>query len=596
MAKRCRLSAAQVAQMLQNESTDVDDDSDILEDSQDSEFSDTSQVASSDSDAGDDDDNDEEGSSKDGESETETLSAQWMRDSDASITLQPLLFTVQNVGVQITGINIPDDILEYFELFFTPSLVENIVAETNRYAKEKLQNQTLRARSIWRTWREVTVSEFKAYLGIILQMAMQDRGDIKDFFSTEWIDYTPFYRDVFSRERFLQIHWMLHVQPPSNDPGVEPQTRGRKVSNIVQHMRTKCMELFRPFHNIVIDESTIAFKGRSQYKMYNPQKPHKWGLRVFTLAHCKTGYLCAFEPYYGSDTTKCLPRSDLPFTARVVLHLCSELLQKVDVGDGYHLYTDRYYSGHSLSQELLKLGIHHTGTVMRNRQGLPADIKRNLKMKKHEVIAWSYQNKEMVLAWKDKRIIFMISTYFGSSTEIQQRRAKGGATEEFVKPTAIVEYTRHMGAVDRFDHYCSSYAFTRKSLKWWRKTFYWLLELAVVNSFILYKETNPSDDKITHIRYRKQLIQQLVGEQRAPGHSRRRGRPSTLDKEERLDKRQHFIATFPNKKTKDCMVCSDRKTAGARKKTAYYCETCSRKPGLHVGNCYKKYHTLTKFR
>jgi len=133
MAKRCRLSAAQVAQMLQNESTDVDDDSDILEDSQDSEFSDTSQVASSDSDAGDDDDNDEEGSSKDGESETETLSAQWMRDSDASITLQPLLFTVQNVGVQITGINIPDDILEYFELFFTPSLVENIVAETNRY-------------------------------------------------------------------------------------------------------------------------------------------------------------------------------------------------------------------------------------------------------------------------------------------------------------------------------------------------------------------------------------------------------------------------------------------------------------------------------
>ena len=188
MAKRCRLSAAQVAQMLQNESTDVDDDSDILEDSQDSEFSDTSQVASSDSDAGDDDDNDEEGSSKDGESETETLSAQWMRDSDASITLQPLLFTVQNVGVQITGINIPDDILEYFELFFTPSLVENIVAETNRYAKEKLQNQTLRARSIWRTWREVTVSEFKAYLGIILRMAMQDRGDIKDFFSTEWID------------------------------------------------------------------------------------------------------------------------------------------------------------------------------------------------------------------------------------------------------------------------------------------------------------------------------------------------------------------------------------------------------------------------
>ena len=426
-------------------------------------------------------------------------------------------------------------------------------------------------------------------------MAMHERGDIKDFFSCAWVDFTPFYRDVFSRERFLQIHWMLHVQPPATDAGA--QTRGRKISNIVQHMKAKSkyMELFRPFHNIVIDESTISFKGRSQYKMYNPQKPHKWGLRVFTMADCKTGYLCAFEPYYGATTMQSLPRPDLPFTARIVLHLCNELLQKVDVGDGYHLYTDRYYSGHSLSQELLTLGIHHTGTVMRNRQGLPVDIKRNLKMQKHEVIAWSHQDKEMVLAWKDKRIIFMTSTYFGSSTEIQQRRARGGATEEVVKPTVIVEYTRHMGAVDRFDHYCSSYAFTRKSLKWWRKTFYWLLELAVVNSFILYKETN-AFETVDHIRYRKQLIQQLVGEQRVLRCSRRRGRPSSSDKEERMDKRQHFIAVFPDKKTKDCMVCSDRKTPGARKKNAYYCETCSRKPGLHVGNCFKQYHTLTKFR
>lgn len=26
-----------------------------------------------------------------------------------------------------------------------------------------------------------------------------------------------------------------------------------------------------------------------------------------------------------------------------------------------------------------------------------------------------------------------------------------------------------MGAVDRADHYCASYAFSRKSMKWWRK-------------------------------------------------------------------------------------------------------------------------------
>jgi hypothetical protein len=43
-----------------------------------------------------------------------------------------------------------------------------------------------------------------------------------------------------------------------------------------------------------------------------------------------------------------------------------------------------------------------------------------------------------------------------------------------------------MGGVDISDQYISSYNFIRKSKKWWRKMFFWLLEVAVVNSFILY--------------------------------------------------------------------------------------------------------------
>ena len=98
----------------------------------------------------------------------------------------------------------------------------------------------------------------------------------------QWIDFTPFYADVFSRDRFNQIHWMLHIQPPSADDDSAQLTRGTKVRNMVIHMKQKCLELFHPHENIVIDESTISFKGRTQYKMYNPQKPQKMGFaRLF---------------------------------------------------------------------------------------------------------------------------------------------------------------------------------------------------------------------------------------------------------------------------------------------------------------------------
>jgi len=112
--------------------------------------------------------------------------------------------------------------------------------------------------------------------------------------------------------------------------------------------------------------------------MFNPQKPHKWGLRVFSLADCNSGYLCTFEPYYGSATANSLARPDLQFTARIVLHLCNEVKHKTNVRG----YTICSQTGHALAVELLSMDIHTTGTVMRNRQGLPSQLKQKLKLKK----------------------------------------------------------------------------------------------------------------------------------------------------------------------------------------------------------------------
>src|ERR1044072_2687709 len=93
-------------------------------------------------------------------------------------------------------------------------------------------------------------------------------------------------------------------------------------------------------------------------------------------------------------TTAILVRPDLPATSRIVVHLCEKLLQKSN-GSGYHLYIDRFYTGYALALELLNMKIHLTGTVQRNRQCMPDDMKKNLKMKLHEVIAYQYGHKVM---------------------------------------------------------------------------------------------------------------------------------------------------------------------------------------------------------
>ena len=66
-----------------------------------------------------------------------------------------------------------------------------------------------------------------------------------------------------------------------------------------------------------------------------------------------------------------------------------------------------------------------------------------------------------------------------------------------------------MGAVDRADHYCVFYSFTRNTLRWWRKILFWLLEVYVVNSFILYKKVTGLEG-LRHLANKKNLILQLV--------------------------------------------------------------------------------------
>jgi len=150
-----------------------------------------------------------------------------------------------------------------------------------------------------------------------------------------------FYCDVFSRHRFLQIHWILHLELPV--PYTGPITRGSKVKNFVHYIQNKSLQNFTPAQKIAVDESTVGFKGRIAFKAYNPQKPTKWGLRIYVLSCFETGYISSFEPYLGKETTESLSFPQLQFTTRIILHLYDKVLTKAG-GSGYHKYSDHYYT------------------------------------------------------------------------------------------------------------------------------------------------------------------------------------------------------------------------------------------------------------
>ena len=54
-----------------------------------------------------------------------------------------------------------------------------------------------------------------------------------------------------------------------------------------------------------------------------------------------------------------------------------------------------------------------------------------------------------------------------------------------------MDYNKNMKGVDHFDQMLKYYSFARKSTKWTKKMTMYLLQMAIHNSFTLYKQYNP---------------------------------------------------------------------------------------------------------
>ena len=163
------------------------------------------------------------------------------------------------------------------------------------------------------------------------------------------------------------------------------------------------------------------------------------------------------------------------------------------------------------------------------------------------------------------------------------------------KPRVVADYNQYMLGVDKMDQLVSYYSFLHKSVKWWRKVFCWTLEVATVNSYILYKEQAKQQAvrPMAHLAYRRLLIDVLSEPLRSGATPRLRTGPRRSQTIEHLQPVKHFLHKV--QKRKDCVVCSNREEGGVRHLTLYVCKTCTSNPALCPSQCFEKYHTQRKY-
>ena len=127
-----------------------------------------------------------------------------------------------------------------------------------------------------------------------------------------------------------------------------------------------------------------------------------------------------------------------------------------------------------------------------------------------------------------------------------------------VKLAIIPDYNRHIGYVDKLDCMTNSYSISRWTWKWTKKPFFHILDLTILNSFII---LTSHGSKLSHWQFRLTLVKALVQKAgRVPQPQTTRPKRQALPRSKYKDLTQDTTDTVSCSVREFCAVCVLPKT------------------------------------
>lgn len=361
------------------------------------------------------------------------------------------------------------DPLECFKVFFTPDIIAKITIHTN---EEISRNRTKYADPDHYSLRDVDSEEIEAFLGIlILTAALKDNHlPIKLLFNSDYCGDR--YRATMTERRFQFLIVCLRFDNKQTREERKKETKLAPISEIWDIFVQNCISSYRSSSYVTIDEQLIGFRGKCPFRMYIPNKPNKYGIKLVMMCDNSTKYMLNAIPYLGKGTvTNNQPVAD---------YFVQKLVGPTISGSNKNVTMDNWFSSIPLAKHLLEeCKVTMVGTIKKNKRELPIDFKdpkycnrsvgSSLFLFHEEITALSYKPKT-------NKIVTLISTM----------HPDGSVNEDSKKPEMILSYNATKGSVDTFDQMCQNMNCGRKTARWPLCFFYNMINIASINAYIVY--------------------------------------------------------------------------------------------------------------
>ncbi|KAI4902781.1 hypothetical protein NFI96_011155 [Prochilodus magdalenae] len=369
--------------------------------------------------------------------------------------------------------------LELFKLFFNHNLMKNIVENTNQ--KDSLSSGQLFDKPL-------NVKEFYRFVGLLLYMWYVKAPTISDYWSSHQLYRFELPSDVMTKSRFEAIHQRLHISDPKKakankskigKQGYDPLY---EIRPLLIDVAAACKTHFHPDRNLTISERVFREHSGSLAKTSERSDP-KVGIKVLAISDYSTGYIWNISVYRGAIDSSSGEVLDFEF----IRHLANPVL----LGSGYHVYVKNAYTTPDMFKRF-KSSCHSSlcGPVRLNAKGFPCTQKNNFtEDAKRGSVCWIRQDDLLFVKWISTEEVALCSTMHKvHSDEDSTDHESEHVSNPSLTPLVIKDYNKYTRTSHRYDSVCSYHWQLQKDKTWDKAFFYYALDVACNNSFLLNQE------------------------------------------------------------------------------------------------------------
>lgn len=450
--------------------------------------------------------------------------------------------------------------LGLWKLLIPDSMIEKVVNYTNIHLETYRGNFQDPDRT---DLRYVDIVEMKAYLGLLLLTSISKSGreSMSSLFSADGHGRDIF-RCTMSMKRFFILTVCIRFDDRNTREMRRQQDPTAAVNEIWADFISNSQRMYSIGQNACVDEMIVPFRGRCKFRVYMPNKPAKYGMKVLCLTDARNNYL--FNAYlYGGKNTDGIGLSNEEKKLGIPTQSVIRLVKPIG-NTNRNITCDNWFMSMELLRELRNRGLTVLGTLRSNKPEIPTEFLPNRNRAPGSSI-FGFTSTETLVSYvpkKNKAVLLLSSCHHDDKCD-----------ELSGKPDIIIDYNSFKGGVDNLDKKCAIYSCNRRTRRWSLALFFALLDISANNAYVLFSDSRERV-QMDRFRFIKTLGDSLIEE-----HLQRRSVNLRLPRDLR-QKIQAILGISPEvagpclqegpPKKKRCYICPRNKD----RKTAKVCTKC----------------------